>query len=64
MITVEEYKAQIKQYLIDTDYVMLSDVALDNKDEFVSYRAFLRECYKKPDLCLVVGGPPNPIWTA
>jgi hypothetical protein len=63
MMDVKEYKAKIRQLLIDTDYTVLPDVALDNKDSFIEYRAVLRECYKNPDVHLDVFTPPNPEWT-
>ena len=47
--TLEEVKAYAKQQLEKTDYTVLSDVNLNNKQEFVNYRSLLRLQYFNPN---------------
>jgi len=41
--TKEEVKAKAKEWLLATDYAVLSDVQIDNKDEFLLFRKTMRE---------------------
>jgi hypothetical protein len=58
----------LKQYTLDqlkaTDYAMLSDVSLLNKDEFIVYRAFLRQVLKNLYLSTQFPEEPQPVWGA
>jgi len=62
-MTIEKQKELIKQRLQDTDYAMLSDVAIDNKDEFTTYRYHLRQMYFADYEIQGIPVPPDPIWT-
>jgi hypothetical protein len=56
----------LKQYILDqlkaTDYAMLSDVNISNKDEFIGYRSFLRQALKDLYLSTYFPEEPQPIW--
>lgn len=62
---LSEAKKLIKQYLQETDYVMLSDVNLANKADFEKYRENLRGLYLSDDtdIEVVVNAPPDPVWS-
>jgi len=62
-MTIEEQKKLIKQRLQDSDYAMLSDVAIDNKDEFTTYRYHLRQMYFADYEIQIIPEVPDPIWT-
>jgi hypothetical protein len=57
----------LKQYTLDqlkaTDYAMLEDVNLLNKDEFIVYRSFLRQVLKDLYLSTYFPEEPQPIWS-
>jgi len=57
----------LKQYILDqlkaTDYAMLSDVNISNKDEFIGYRSFLRQALKDLYLSTYFPEEPQPIWS-
>jgi len=59
--TLEEVKAYAKQQLEKTDYTVLSDVNLNNKQEFVNYRSLLRLQYFNPNFT-PFPIEPTPIW--
>lgn len=56
--------AQAKQYLADTDWCMLSDVELANKEAFVIYRKTLRNILKHNTTGLLLPVPPVAIWAS
>ena len=62
--TIEELKSYIKEQLAKTDYAMLDDVKLLNKNEFVIYRSALRHLYFSNDLYVttLLPGEPHPEW--
>jgi hypothetical protein len=62
--TIEELKSYIKEQLIKTDYTMLEDVKLLNKNEFVIYRTILRSIYFSDPLYITAVLPiePQPVW--
>jgi len=62
-MTFEEQKELAKKYLAETDYAMLSDVAIDNQEFFISYRAHLRDIIYGVEKVDIVPDPPHPIWT-
>lgn len=59
--TLEEVKAYAKQQLENTDYSVLPDVNLSNKQEFVGYRSILRLQYFNPNFT-PFPIEPTPIW--
>lgn len=59
--TLEEIKAYAKQQLEKTDYSVLPDVNLNNKQDFVSYRNILRLQYFNPNFT-PFPIEPTPIW--
>jgi len=60
--TSEQVKAYAKQLLEDTDYSVLSDVNLLNKNEFISYRSIVRMYLFNPVINAQFPDQPNPIW--
>jgi hypothetical protein len=65
MITVfgiNEVKAKAKELLEQTDYVVLSDVNITNKDEFISFRSNVRMAYLYPNYSFTFQDVPTPIW--
>jgi hypothetical protein len=62
--TIEELKSYIKEQLANTDYTMLEDVKLLNKNEFVIYRTILRAIYFSDPLYITACLPnePQPVW--
>jgi hypothetical protein len=55
--------AQAKQYLAETDWCMLSDVELANKEAFVIYRKTLRNIIKfNNPMDLILPVPPVAVW--
>lgn len=55
-------KETAKKYLEATDYAVLPDVELENKQEFIDYRNYLRQQYLYPSMG-EVNPPPNPKWS-
>lgn len=60
--TEQEAKAIAKVLLEQTDYAVLSDVEIKNRDEFVNYRAALRSVLSSPKMPVFFSNPPEPIW--
>lgn len=60
--TLEQVKAYAKQLLENTDYSVLPDISLKNKDEFVQYRNIVRFFYFNPTFGAIFPEEPNPIW--
>jgi hypothetical protein len=62
--TIEELKSYIKEQLANTDYTMLEDVKLLNKNDFVIYRTILRSIYFSDPLYITACLPnePQPKW--
>jgi hypothetical protein len=58
-----ELKEYVKEQLSNTDYAVLEDVKLINKDEFISYRARLRSLYLNPILTASIPEEPQAKWT-
>lgn len=46
--SAEENKAAAKRWLAATDWTQLPDVGLANVDDFIAYRAILRDVVKNP----------------
>lgn len=62
--TVDEAKAYLKGLLEATDYAMLPDVNITNKEAFVAYRNCVRSLYKQADSTNLPNlTPPEPQWT-
>lgn len=55
-------KAKAKELLAATDYVLLTDVPLDNKAEYKTYRATLRDLVLNPVADPVFPDEPVPVW--
>ena len=55
-------KAQAKALLAASDWTLLTDVALDNKPEFKTYRATLRDLVLNPVADPVFPDEPVPVW--
>lgn len=51
-----------KALLAATDYAVLSDVDIINKDVFIDYRSNLRKIMKNPVMPVMFHSVPNPIW--
>jgi hypothetical protein len=51
-----------KKQLEKTDYTVLPDVYLINKDEFISYRFFIRQAIINPSLTTQFPQEPKAIW--
>jgi hypothetical protein len=62
--TVDQLKEYITKQLAKTDYAVLSDVYLVNKDEFITYRAALRQSIIYPNLNVVLPEEPKAIWNS
>lgn len=61
--TSEQEAKESAQLLLEaTDYSVLSDVDLLNKDEFVAYRANLRAIMAAPQMPVFFAPIPKPIW--
>ena len=61
--SLEEQKTIVKQLLMATDYAVLSDVAIDNQDEFENYRDELRNILKSDRLLAIPTNTPDPVWS-
>jgi|LakMenEpi03Aug12_release.lakeMendotaPanAssembly.Ray.scaffolds.fasta_scaffold196540_3 hypothetical protein len=59
--SLEEVKSYAKQQLEKTDYVVLPDTNIANKNEFVIYRNFVRLLYLNPNYT-PFPTEPTPIW--
>lgn len=55
-------KAKAKALLAATDYTILTDVPLDNKAEYKTYRATLRDLVLNPVADPVFPDEPVPVW--
>jgi hypothetical protein len=51
-----------KKQLAKTDYAVLPDVYLINKDDFISYRSILRQVIIYPNLTIQFPQEPKAIW--
>jgi hypothetical protein len=60
--TLEEAKAYAKKLLEETDYALLSDVNLTNKNDFVFYRNLIRILYISPRVTAWWPEKPQAIW--
>jgi hypothetical protein len=60
--TIDELKKYVSEELAKTDYTVLPDVFLKNKDEFISYRVTLRKLIISPNLCEILPQKPKAIW--
>ena len=58
----EQLCAYLKQQLTDTDWSVLPDVDIANKEEFISYRAIIRDLYLKAELGCAIPETPKAIW--
>jgi len=61
LYNLEQIKAYAKQQLEKTDYAVLPDVNLINKQDFVVYRNMLRLQYFNPNFT-PFPSEPTPIW--
>jgi len=61
---VDQLKEYLTQQLAKTDYAVLSDVYLVNKDEFINYRAILRQYIIYPNLNVILPEEPKAIWNS
>jgi len=61
--TLEEVKAYAKKLLEETDYSVLPDVNLSNKNEFINFRILIRNVYFNPSLSFQFPDNPSPIWS-
>jgi hypothetical protein len=61
--SIDNIVAYAKQQLEKTDYTVLPDVYLINKDEFVSYRSILRQVVISPSLTIQFPEEPKAIWS-
>jgi hypothetical protein len=59
--SLEEVKSYAKQQLEKTDYAVLPDTNIANKNEFVIYRNFVRLLYLNPNYT-PFSEEPTPIW--
>lgn len=67
MITFDNIDTLInyaKKQLEKTDYTVLPDVYLINKDEFISYRFFIRQAIINPSLTIQFPQEPKAIWSS
>lgn len=60
--TLEEVKAHAKKLLEETDYTVLPDVNLTNKNDFVIYRNLIRLIYLNPRVSPWWPEIPQVIW--
>jgi hypothetical protein len=59
---VDQLKEYLTKQLAKTDYAVLSDVYLVNKDEFIIYRETLRQYIIYPNLNVILPEEPKAIW--
>lgn len=55
-------KAKAKELLAATDYTIITDVPLDNKADYKTYRAVLRDLVLNPVADPVFPDEPVPVW--
>jgi hypothetical protein len=60
--TADEAVETAKALLAATDYAVLPDVHLENVDQFLAYRAGLRDVMKNPQMPVFFKRIPEPIW--
>jgi hypothetical protein len=60
--TAEEAKEYARFRLYQTDYSVLNDVNISNKEAFVRYRILLRSVIQDPHGAWVFPKPPEPQW--
>jgi len=62
--SLDECKEYIKVLLEKTDYICLDDVKnqLENYQDLVIYRQYLRNCFFNPSFNLSLLEEPKPIW--
>ena len=58
----DECKVKAKELLSQTDWTILTDVPLDNKADFKTYRATLRDLVLNPVADPVFPDEPVPVW--
>jgi hypothetical protein len=58
-----EAKDTAKALLAATDYAMLPDVLIENREVFEGYRAYLRFVTQDPTMPVFFDDIPEPIWT-
>ena len=63
IIGTDNVKAKAKELLEQTDYAVLSDVNIINKDEFISFRSNVRIAYLYPNYSYNFQDVPTPIWS-
>ena len=59
---LEEMKEYAKQQLEKTDYAVLPDVRLANKNEFIAYRSLIRQLIIDPNLGNSIPEEPKVRW--
>jgi hypothetical protein len=59
---LEDFKKYAKEKLQETDFAVLPDVNLVNKNEFIGYRQVLRNAYLNNNVNFCFIDPPTPIW--
>ena len=62
IIGINNVKAKAKELLEQTDYAVLSDVNITNKNEFISFRENVRVAYLHPNYSHTFEDVPTPIW--
>lgn len=62
VIGTDNVKAKAKELLEQTDYAVLPDVNITNKDEFILFRANVRVVYLYPNQSYNFQDVPTPIW--
>jgi len=62
IIGTDNVKAKAKELLEQTDYAVLSDVNITNKNEFISFRENVRVAYLNPNYSWNFQDVPTPIW--
>ena len=60
--TTEQVKEYAKQLLENTDYSVLPDISLTNKDDFIKYRNVVRFFYFNPTVGATFPEVPKAIW--
>jgi len=63
IIGIDNVKAKAKELLEQTDYAVLSDVNITNKDEFISFRSNVRMVHLNPNYSWNFQDVPTPIWS-
>lgn len=72
-MNVNETKSKLKELLQQTDYAVLSDVLLDNKDDFLAFRTMVRQYLTDENFLTEMDSAgvnfldqlviPEPVWT-